>query len=62
MDNMKKYCFLKEFGAEKEPTFMSTTKLICKYKGKLKVKLFLCLTKHHAMKAYGKRRYSSTHS
>jgi hypothetical protein len=29
---------------------------------KVKVKLFLCLTKHHTMKAYWELRYSSTHS
>jgi hypothetical protein len=31
-------------------------------KVKVKVNLSLCLTKHHAMKAYWEWRYSSTHS
>jgi len=33
-----------------------------KYVGKVKVKLYLRLVKHHAVKAYGEWRYNSTYS
>jgi len=36
--------------------------IITKAKVKVKGKVILCLTKHHAMKTYWEWRYSSTHS